>query len=183
MNTRTDNRTLIRHTHNCTASGPANKAEPSSKCIVSAHRIPHLRRCQKLQCTLLPCLWLFFLILTLGAYPPCAVYAEDEPVTARFISSSGEKLAVELKVAKPVPGSVIFTLNLPEKVQLVKSDPPAGKYDKSKGQVKWLLRGLSPGNHKITLNFSKAVQADSLQAEVRYLNSANGKLCILPVKK
>ncbi len=165
MNTRTDNRALIRLTHNCITS--------------DSHKHAKQARPYGLQLSA----WLFFLILTLFLCSPFPAWAENEPVTARFKSSKGQKLTVELKVARPVPGSVIFTLNLPEKVKLLEADPPAGKYDTAKGQVKWLLRGLSPGTHGITLHFSTGVSADSLNAEVRYLNSATGKLCILPVKK
>ena len=129
------------------------------------------------------CLLLFFFILTSVFINAYTVYADNEPVTARFTNSHGSEMTVELKVSKPVPGSVIFTLSLPKKVKLIEADPPAGKYDKEKGQVKWLLRGLSPGTHAISLHFSADVGANSLHAEIRYLNSATGKLCVLPVTK
>jgi len=129
------------------------------------------------------CLLLFLFILTFTPGGTDPAYADGEPVTARFLNTSGEKITVKLKVSRPVPGSVIFTLSLPEGVKLLDAAPPAGKYDKEKGQVKWLLRGLSPGMHEIKLHFSAGIKADSLNAEIRYLNSATGKLCILPVSE
>jgi hypothetical protein len=129
------------------------------------------------------CLLLFFFLLASVFINAYTAYADNEPVTARFTNSHGTEMTVELNASKPVPGSVIFTLSLPKKVKLIKADPPAGKYDKEKGQVKWLLRGLSPGAHTIRLHFSADVKANSLNAEIRYLNSATGKLCVLPVTR
>ncbi len=127
---------------------------------------------------LLYLLLLLYMMLLAGP-----VYSAGEPVTARFMSAGGKTISVQIKADRPVPGSVIFTLNLPHNVKLLEADPPAGKYDSGKRQVKWLLRGLSPGDHTIRLHFSADVKASKLRAEIRYLNSVTGKLCILPVKR
>ena len=166
MKTRTCNRTLMQHGHKSPISLSSREVSTPP--------------CSGLT----TCLLLFFFILTsvvfINAY---TAHADNEPVTARFTNSHGSEMTVELKASKPVPGSVIFTLSLPKKLKLIEADPPAGKYDKDKGQVKWLLRGLSPGTHAIRLHFSADVKADSLNAEIRYLNSATGKLCVLPVTR
>ena len=165
MKTRTCNRTLIQH-------GPQSPISLSSREVSTP-----------LCSGLTTCLLLFFLILTSVFINTYTAHADNEPVTARFTNSHGAEMTVELKASKPVPGSVIFTLSLPKKVKLLDAEPSAGKYDKEKGQVKWLLRGLSPGTHTIKLHFSADVGANSLHAEIRYLNSATGKLCVLPVTR
>ncbi len=128
---------------------------------------------------LLPLLYVTLCMTWLAA----PAYSAGEPVTARFMSAGGKTISVQIKADRPVPGSVIFTLNLPHNVKLLEADPQAGKYDSGKRQVKWLLRGLSPGDHTIRLHFSADVKASQLRAEIRYLNSVTGKLCILPVRR
>lgn len=124
---------------------------------------------------------LFFTILSFAIMGN--VFADSRPVTANFLQKNGKHITVQLMVHKHITGSVIFTLTLPQGVRLIQSDPPAGKYDSSGGQVKWLLRGLSPGSHDIRLHLSSSIHAVSLNAELRYLNPISGKLCVIPVKK
>ncbi len=125
-----------------------------------------------------------FIVAFLMCMVLCAgVYAGNDPVTAKFKDKKGKRIAVLVKASSPVPGSVIFTLKLPAGVKLEKASPEPGKYDTNRGEVKWLLRGLSPGTHKIKLSFSENVNSDDLQAEIRYLNSVTGKLSIFPVGK
>ncbi len=127
--------------------------------------------------------WTMLLIVALALSWLACAEAGVEPVQASFLKNNGKEITVMLRARKPIPGSIIFTINLPDNIQLLSSDPPAGKYDRKKGQVKWLLRGLSPGEHEIHFSLSSAVSPGSLNAEIRYLNSATGKLSILPVRK
>lgn len=111
------------------------------------------------------------------------VSASTPPVTADFLQKNGRDITVQLTAHSRVTGSVIFTVTLPQGVKLVKAEPRPGKYDHAAGRIKWLLRGLSPGSHEISLHLSSGVSAGSLNAEIRYLNPVTGKLCIIPVRR
>ncbi len=123
-----------------------------------------------------------FAVLVIALAFASTAMAESDPVTAKFVKKGGRELVVSINADQPVPGSIIFTMQLPKGIILEKSEPQPGKYDSGKGEVKWLLRGLSPGNHEIKLRFSENVEGNALHAEIRYLNSSTGKLSILPVK-
>lgn len=135
--------------------------------------------CGKITVSCMSTLFFIILYLTAASYG----FAGTQPVTANFSQKNGKNITVQLLVQKHITGSVIFTLSLPRGVNLLESDPPAGKYDRAERELKWLLRGLSPGSHEIKLHLSSDIPANHLNAEIRYLNPVTGKLRIIPVKK
>ncbi len=121
--------------------------------------------------------------ITVVLLAACLAFAAAEPINARFSKCSGRTIQVELNVTTAVPGSVILTLTLPRGTRLTAAEPPHNKYNKGKNQAKWLLMGLSPGRHHINIQVSNNIDESGIKAQIRYINSATGRLSVIDVIK
>lgn len=97
-------------------------------------------------------------------------------VSGRYLTRTATELALEIKVGTPAPASIIIIQHLPPGTALAAADPPYKKYNAHKGEVRWLLRKVQPGTLTVQLKLSTPVKPDQVNAEIRCMDPATGKL-------
>lgn len=70
-------------------------------------------------------------------------------VSGRYLSSSGKKIVLSLKINSPSPTNLIVKQNLSKGNIIKATSPPAKKIDQVRCEAKWLLRNQRKG--RITL--------------------------------
>jgi hypothetical protein len=103
------------------------------------------------------------------------VYAGDL-VSAKYISSEGQKIVMELKIQSPAPNTVIVIQHLSEGTGIQQSDPPFDKYNPERCEAKWLLRKVKPGTLRISMETTGSVKAGDVRGEVRYKDPSTGTM-------
>ena len=105
----------------------------------------------------------------------------DDLITCRYLSSRGQNILLELNVGSPAPSMIIFIQKVPAETDIIKSSPKFKKYDKTRGQAKWLLTGVKPGRIKMAMTLSKPIKSGQLSGEIRYKNPLTGKMVTMSV--
>ena len=105
----------------------------------------------------------------------------DELITCRYLSSKGQNILLELNVGSPAPSMIIIMQKVPAEASIIKASPKFKKYDKTRGQAKWLLTGVKPGRIKMKMTLSKPIKSSEVFGEVRYKNPATGKMVKMAV--
>lgn len=109
-------------------------------------------------------------------------YAGAE-ASAVYTQAQGTLLAVEIRVGAPPPSSLILIQNLPPGVSLLSAQPPANNVNPGKGEAKWLLRDIAPGQFTIRMTLDRPVSAGDISAEIRFKSAQGGGMQTLPVAK
>ncbi len=112
------------------------------------------------------------LLLTILPMQVCA----GDLVSAKYITSEGQKIVMELKIQSPAPNTVIVIQHLPKGTGIKQSDPPFDKYNTKRCEAKWLLRKVKPGTLRISMETTGSVKAGGVRGEVRYKDPSTGKM-------
>ncbi len=112
------------------------------------------------------------LLLTILPMQVCA----GDLVSAKYISSEGQKIVMELRIQSPAPNTVIVIQHLPRGTGIKQSHPPFDKYNTKRCEAKWLLRKIKPGTLRISMETTGSVKAGDVRGEVRYKDPSTGKM-------
>lgn len=104
-------------------------------------------------------------------------------VSAVYTQAQGTLLAVEIRIGVPPPASLILVQNLPSGVSLLGAQPPANNINPGKGEAKWLLRGITPGQFTIRMTLDRPVNPGDISGEIRFKPAQGGGMQTLPVAK
>jgi len=90
-----------------------------------------------------------------------------ELVTGRYLTKTASRLVLEIRVGSPAPASLIVVQRIPQGTVVSHAEPAFSKYNRKNGEIRWLLRNVGQGSHRITLELQKpGVRADSSSAQV-----------------
>ena len=128
------------------------------------------------------CFCLVFLFPLLVLLLARTSYAGAE-VSAAYTQAQGTLLAVEIRVGAPPPSSLILIQNLPPGVSILSAQPPANNINPGKGEAKWLLRDIAPGQFTIRMTLDRPVNAGDISAEIRFKSAQGSGMQTLPVAK
>jgi hypothetical protein len=103
------------------------------------------------------------------------VYAGDL-VSARYITSEGQKIVMELEIQSPAPNTVIVIQHLPKGTGIKQSLPPFDKYNPKHGEAKWLLKKVKPGTLRISMEIAGSVKSGEAKGEIRYKDPSTGTM-------
>ena len=112
------------------------------------------------------------LLLTILPMQVCA----GNLVSAKYITSEGQKIVMELRIQSPAPNTVIVIQHLPRGTGIKQSDPPFDKYNPKRCEAKWLLRKVKPGTFRISMETTGSVKAGEIRGEVRYKDPSTGTM-------
>lgn len=129
--------------------------------------------------TMYPAIFCLLIILLLDAVPLKA--APD--ITARYQSSDGSELQIEITIGSPPPTSAILIQHLPDGVEIVRSSPRTNNYSPGKNVAKWLFRNLSPGKKTVRITLSRSVSSSEISAELRFKPARGGSMTSIGVRK
>jgi len=112
------------------------------------------------------------LLLTILPMQVCA----GNLVSAKYITSEGQKIVMELRIQSPAPNTVIVIQHLPKDTGIKQSDPPFDKYNPKRCEAKWLLRKVKPGTLRISMETTGSVKAGEVRGEIRYKDPSTGTM-------
>lgn len=104
-------------------------------------------------------------------------------VSAEYTQAQGTLLVVKIRVGAPPPASLILVQNLPSGVRILGAQPPANNVNPGKGEAKWLLRDITPGQFTIRMTLDRPVNAGDISGEIRFKPAQGGGMQALPVAK
>lgn len=104
-------------------------------------------------------------------------------VSGVYTQAHGTLLVVEIRVGAPPPSSLILIQNLPPGISILGAQPPANNVNPGKGEAKWLLRDIAPGQFTIRMTLDRPVNAGEISAEIRFKPAQGGAMQSLPVAK
>jgi hypothetical protein len=97
-------------------------------------------------------------------------------VSCKYLKAGGRHIELELQVTGTVPVTVIVLQNLPPEVKIVRSKPAMKKYNQKNGQAKWLLKNVSPGKVKVTMELDKSIMPGQISGKLRYRSPDGGAM-------
>lgn len=106
---------------------------------------------------------------------PMQVYADDL-VSAKYITSDGQKIVMELNIQSPAPNTIIVIQHLPKGTVIKQSNPHFDKYNPKHCEAKWLLKKVKPGTFRITMETTGSVKACEVRGEIRYKDPLTGTM-------
>lgn len=119
---------------------------------------------------------LFFLFLL------TPVQAAEPLVRGRYLNGSGREIQLRINVAGQAPSTLIVTQNLPSGTVIESASPPFSQYDAGKGEAKWLLTHVSPGEYTLNLRLQTPLASGRISGEIRYKDPGSGRMTNLPVR-
>lgn len=96
------------------------------------------------------------------AGPVCQ--AEERQVAGRY-KVSGNTIQHTITIPTQPPVAVIVVQYLPPGTAITSADPAYSNYDQTTGEVKWLVKGVSPGLLQIRLTLAHEVDKDKARAD------------------
>ncbi len=105
------------------------------------------------------------------------------PVDARYLINSGDTVKLRLTISAPSPQSLIIEQHLVPGTKVLSTSPRAKQANRKTGVVKWLLKGLSPGNIDITMRVSPSSASKNVQGIIRYRLPGHGTMTELIISK
>lgn len=105
----------------------------------------------------------------------------EELVSGRYVTGAGKEIKIELEIGSPAPPLVIVIQHLPAGTGLIASRPELKKYNRKKGEAKWLLSKVAPGKMTLSLTLDRSVNQDEIKGEIRCRNGA-GKMVSIALK-
>ncbi len=124
--------------------------------------------------------FVLFIVFAAFLFPLEGTASSGQAVTGK-LKVTGNKIVLELQITSPAPEAIIVTEQLPKGVHLTKATPKYSKFVSDKGKVKWLLKGLSPGTHKVTVELEKQVSKKGIKAVLSYRDPSTGTLSRLEI--
>jgi hypothetical protein len=112
------------------------------------------------------------LLLTLFPSQICA----GNLVSAKYITSKGNQIVMELTIQSPAPNTIIVIQHLPKDTAIKQSDPQFDKYNPKRCEAKWLLRKVKPGNLRILMETTGSAKAGEIKGEIRYKDPLTGTM-------
>lgn len=118
------------------------------------------------------------MILLLPAAPGWALGV----ITGRYTTRTPTELTLQLTIRPPAPASLIVIQHLPPGTDIASSSPLLKKHNRKKGTVRWLLRGLKPGERTIHLKLKTPIPPERVRAEIRCKDPDSGKLMTIHIR-
>lgn len=120
--------------------------------------------------------FLLFMLLAcvnlLAAQPASAL----DLVSGRYISSAGKNIILDLEVKGPSTSNLIVHQFLPAGAGIISSSPAYIKFDGNSGRVQWLIKRVSPGKVRISMELSEPLAPGLVRAEVRCRDQKTGQM-------
>lgn len=117
-------------------------------------------------------LLLLALFISQGIAGPICL-AEDRQVAGRY-KVSGNTILHTITIPVQPPAAVIVVQYLPPGTVVTSAEPAYSSYDQTTGEVKWLLKGVSPGVLQIRLTLAHEVNKDKIRAEALFKDALGG---------
>ena len=95
-------------------------------------------------------------------------------VSGRYIISRGTDIVMELRIESPAPNTVIIIQHLRKGLAIKQSYPHFDKYNQKTNEAKWLLKRLSPGIIKISIETTGPIEPTDLKGEICYRDPVTG---------
>jgi len=125
--------------------------------------------------------WAFSLpFLLIFLLSPLTALSSAELVNCRYLKSSGQEIQLEITVSSPPPTTLIVVQNIPGERMIQSASPMFNKYNESRGEAKWLLKGLGPGRFVLAIRLDQPVSAGQVNGEIRYKNPVTGQMISMP---
>lgn len=86
------------------------------------------------------------------------------------------KLVLSVNLPNPPPVNLITKLKFQATTRIISTSPEADKIDKKKSTIKWLIKNPQPGQLRLSVKTSPAVQPSSASAVVTYRKPGDGSL-------
>ncbi|MCD6389827.1 MAG: hypothetical protein J7L69_10490 [Desulfobulbaceae bacterium] len=118
---------------------------------------------------------LILLSLIAFVWLPVSAVAEGL-ISCKYLKGSGSKIELQLDISSPPPPTIIILQYLPAGVEILKSRPKMKKYNKERGQARWLLKDVRPGSMTVMMELNKAVDKGTIKGELRYRNPESGSM-------
>ena len=99
--------------------------------------------------------------------------AEERQVAGRY-KVNGNTILHTITIPTQPPVAVIVVQYLPPGTSITSTDPSYSSYDKTTGEVKWLLKGVPPGLLQIRLTLAHEVDKDKVRAEALFKDALGG---------
>ena len=112
----------------------------------------------------------FFLLLA----TPFITEAADN-ISAHYTDRHPTHLTLEIQIRPPAPASIILIQYLPPGTSLKSATPAYKKYNKNKGEVRWLLRNPTSGVIQVGLDLAGPINPEQARAIIRWVDPGNGQ--------
>jgi len=120
-------------------------------------------------------------LLLLLLFPNLSNASTD--VSATYTKSQGTELVISIHIGTPAPSTLIIVQKLPPGIRVVHAQPTAKNSNPAKGEVKWLIREVTPGTRTIRMSLDRAVSAEEISGQIRYKPPTGGGIQTRPVQK
>lgn len=111
-----------------------------------------------------------------------AIGRADDLVTCQYQQAEGRRISLRLEIGSPVPSMLILVQKIPANRTITKAIPPVKKYNRRKGEAKWLLKDLQQGTKLFTIDLDGEVAANQINGEIRYKNPSGGKMIVMKIR-
>jgi hypothetical protein len=107
---------------------------------------------------------------------PTVTACGGETVSGSYTSSAGREILLQIEVGTPAPATVIIIQGLPPGTEIEESTPELNMYNQERGEAKWLLKGMAPGRHSLSLRLKEPVASGAITGEIRFRDPATGEM-------
>ena len=104
-------------------------------------------------------------------------------VSAKYLRIAGQEVVVEIAINAPPPPTLIVIQSLPPQASVIQAQPASKSVNSSKGEVKWLLRGVTAGTLALRLTLDRPVVSSEISGEVRYRTPGSGDMVSIPIAR
>jgi len=104
-------------------------------------------------------------------------------VSASYRQEDGKTAVVEINVSPPAPRNLIVQVYLPSSTVIAATEPPAAKFERDSGTVKWLLKNISSGNLQLRVRTGGPYPFDQSSASVRFRKPGTNSVFEVPAEK
>ncbi|MDD5757550.1 MAG: hypothetical protein PHI06_00545 [Desulfobulbaceae bacterium] len=122
-----------------------------------------------------------FLFSLLFAALPMQVWSSPL-VTARYKEMKGREIIIAISITDPPPSTIIVLQNVTPQVAVIQSQPATKSVNSSKGEIKWLLSDVTPGEFTLHLTLERPISLTEMSGEIRY-REPNGRMVSKPISK
>lgn len=95
-------------------------------------------------------------------------------VSGEFLTTRGNIIKTHLRIGSPAPQTLIVEERIPPGTQVLSTKPAAQKINDTQGIVKWLFKGIAPGEMVLTLKVKQPLQSKPLGI-LRYRDPSTGQ--------
>lgn len=130
----------------------------------------------KLQKYLICIAALFFCLCLAGAG------LAESIISGHYSSKTPTRLILEINIGSPAPENLIVIQHVPPGTAVANASPALKKYNKKRGEIRWLLRNVQAGTHRLQLTLQAPVNPDMVHAEIRCKNPASRQMITTTVR-